>query len=243
MSKITWPSTVLILFRSARLFRLTKATPTPLRRQIRSVLRHARPFVQNHPGSERINQILAMIPQSDELLMFDAFSTGEWDLDGEHQGLEAANRARQELLSRGVAAFRREFPDPRQQVAALAQLVNDAETAGIELDNRPYNFIGGFCSEDFVKEFFAYATNDGAHRLLAYMTIVAFRWLRARDRAGYKSAGLAAARHKNHLLGCGIADAISHVDPYLKTQIMLPSCGYDFLGLCFFCLRVPRSRT
>ncbi len=87
--------------------------------------------------------------------------------------------------------------------------MKDAETCGIELDNRPYNFIEQLCSEDFVKEFLVYATNDGAHRLLAYMTIVAFRWLRARDRAWYKSAGLAAAGHKNHLLGCGIADAIA----------------------------------
>jgi hypothetical protein len=108
-----------------------------------------------------------------------------------------------------VVAFRKEFPDAQQQVVALAQLVKDAETCGIELDNRPYNFIEQLCSEDFVKEFLVYATNDGAHRLLAYMTIVAFRWLRARDRAWYKSAGLAAAGHKNHLLGCGIADAIA----------------------------------
>jgi hypothetical protein len=189
--------------------RLHKATPTPLLRQIRSVLRHARPFVQHHPVSERINQILATIPQSDELLIFDAFSTGEWDLDGEHQDLEAANQARRELLSRGVDAFRKKFPEARQQVVALAQLVKDAETSGIELDNRPYNFIEGLCSEDFVKEFLAYATNDGADRLLAYMTIVTFRWLRARDRDGYKSAGLAAAHHKNYVLACGIADAIA----------------------------------
>lgn len=189
--------------------RLKKATPTPLLRQIRSVLRHARPFVQNHPVSERINQILATIPQSDDLLIFDAFSTGQWDLDGEHQDLEAADRARQELLSGGVVAFRKKFPDAQQQVAALAQLVKDAETCGIELDNRPYNFIEQLCSEDFVKEFLVYARNDGAHRLLAYMTIVVFRWLRAGDLAGYKSAGLAAAGHKNHLLGCGIADAIA----------------------------------
>jgi hypothetical protein len=189
--------------------RLKKATPTPLLRQVRSVLRHARPFVKDHPLSEKINQILATIPQSDDLLIFDAFSTGEWDLEGEHQDLETANRARHELLSRGVAAFRKQFPDARQQVSALAQLVKDAEACGIELDNRPYNFIEGLCSEDFVKEFLAYATNDGAHRLLAYMTIVMFRWLRARDRAGYKSSGLAAAGHTNHLLGCGIADAIA----------------------------------
>ena len=91
----------------------------------------------------------------------------------------------------------------------MIQLVDDAEACGIELDNRPYTFIERLCSEDFVKEFLAYAMQDGARPLLAYMTIVAFRWLRATDRAKYKAAGLEAANHKNYLLGCGIADAIA----------------------------------
>jgi len=94
--------------------RLTKATPTPLRRQIRSVLRHARPFVQNHPVSERINQILAMIPQSGRTADFRRVLDGRMGSRRGTQDLEAANRARQELLSRGVAAFRKKFPDPRQ---------------------------------------------------------------------------------------------------------------------------------
>lgn len=189
--------------------RLKKATPTPLLRQIRSVLRHARPHAKGTPLYNRMNEVLGNIPQSDDLLIFDAFSTGQWDLDGEHEDLADADRARQKLIALGVTAFKTKFVSGRQQVEGLVQFVNDAETCGIELDNRPYSFIEQLCAEDFVKEFLAYATNDGAHRFLAYMTIVAFRWLRAKDRARYKSAGLEAAGHKNHVLACAIADAIA----------------------------------
>jgi len=189
--------------------RLKKATPTPLVRQIRSVLRHARPHVKGTPLGDQINEVLAGIPQSDDLLIFDAFSTGQWDLDGEHEDLAKADQERQQLVASGVAAFQSKFVGGRRQVEGLIQLVNDAETCGIELDNRPYNFIERLCSEDFVKEFLAYATQDGTRSFLAYMTIVAFRWLRATDRVRYKSAGLEAAGHKNHVLACAIADAIA----------------------------------
>jgi len=199
--------------------RLKKATPTPLLRQIRSVLRHARRHVKDNPLGEKINQVLATTPQSEDLLIFDAFSTGQWDLDGEHQDLAEADRARQQLITRGVAAFQAKFAGGRQQVEALVQLVNDAATCGIELDNRPYSFIEQLCSEDFVKEFLAYAMKDAPPPLLAYMTIVAFRWLRAMNRARYKSEGLAAAGHKNHMLGCGIADAIAS-GPYLNAPLV-----------------------
>jgi len=110
--------------------RLKKAMPTPLLRQIRSVLRHSRPRTKDNPLGEKIDQVLSSIPQSDDLVIFDAFSTGEWDHDGFHENLEDANRSRNELIARGVATFRTKFPDGRQQVDGLVQLVRDAEACG-----------------------------------------------------------------------------------------------------------------
>jgi len=40
-----------------------------------------------------------------------------------------------------------------------------------------------------------------------------------------------------------LTSSVSHVVPYRSTQMMLPFTAQIFLGLCFFCLRVPRSRT
>ena len=96
--------------------RLKKSTPTPLMRQIRSVLRHSRPRVKGTALGDRINEVLAKIPQSEDLLIFDAFSTGQWDLDGEHNDLSEADKARQQLVERGVIAFKSKFADGRRQV-------------------------------------------------------------------------------------------------------------------------------
>jgi hypothetical protein len=90
--------------------RLKKPTPTPLLGQIRSLLRHARPHTRGTPLGKRIEEVLSKIPQSDDLLIFDAFSTGQWDYDGFYENLADADRSRKELITRGVAAFRSNVP-------------------------------------------------------------------------------------------------------------------------------------
>lgn len=188
--------------------RLKEATPTPLLRQIRSVLRHARPHTKGTPLGKRIEEVLSKIPPSDDLLIFDAFSTGQWDHDGFYENLEDADRSRKDLIKRGVAAFRAKFPDGPRQVDGLVQLVKDAEDCGVELGSNPYSFIEELCSEDFVRAFLPYAMND-PHRLLAYMTIVTFRWLRSSDLPQYRKVGIEAGTHKNRLLALGAADSIA----------------------------------
>jgi hypothetical protein len=198
--------------------RLKKKTSTPLLRQIRSVLRHVRPYTKGTPLSKRIEEVLSKIPQSEDLLIFDAFSTGQWDHDGLYENLEDADRSRRELISRGVAAFRIKFPDGPRQVDGLVQLVKDSEDCGVELGSNPYSFIEELCSEDFVRAFLPYAMND-PHRLLAYMTIVPLRWLRASDLTQYRNVGIEAATHKNRLLALGAADSIAS-GPNLNTPLV-----------------------
>jgi Domain of unknown function (DUF4062) len=188
--------------------RLRRAMPTPLLRQIRSVLRHARPHTGDGPLAQRIDQILSAIPQSDDLVIFDAFSTGAWDLDGYHRDIDEANRARTEMIAHGVAAFRARFPNGRQQLDGLIALARDADACGIEVGNKSYDFIAGICSDDFVEVFIPYVMNDPIP-LLAYMSIVAFRWLRSANVATYERVGVEAATHPNRLLACGIADSIA----------------------------------
>jgi len=189
--------------------RLKKATPTPLLRQIRSVLRHARPHTKGTPLGKRIEEVLSKIPQSDDLLIFDAFSTGQSDHDGFYENLEGADRSRKELITRGVAAFRTKFPDGSRQVDVLVQLVKDAEACDIELGGNPYSFIEELCSIDFVEVFLPYAMND-SHPLLAQMVSVPLRWLRQSDLPRYRSAGVEAAAHKNYLVAYGTANAVSY---------------------------------
>jgi hypothetical protein len=157
--------------------RLKKETPTPLLRQLRSVLRRARPRVKDNPLVGRIDALIASIPQSDDLVIFDAFSTAEWDHDVFYETIEEGERSRRELVSRGVAAFQKKFPDGRRRVDGIVELVRDAEACGINLGNQPYSFIEELCSEDFVQAYLPYAMND-PHPLLAQMIMVPLRWLR-----------------------------------------------------------------
>lgn len=189
--------------------RLKKETPTPLLRQLRSVLRRARPRVKENPLLVPVDGLLATIPQSDDLVIFDAFSTAEWDHDVFYDTIEEGERSRRELVSRGVAAFTKKFPDGRQQVDGIVELVRDAEACGINLGSQPYSFIEGLCSEDFVQAYLAYVMND-PHPLLAQMVMVALRWLRQTDPARYHTAGIAAATHRNALVGYGAANAVSY---------------------------------
>jgi hypothetical protein len=189
--------------------RLKKAVPTPLLRQVRSILRHARPHTKGTPLGKRIEEVISKIPQSDDLLIFDAFSSGQWDHDGFYENLEDADRSRKELITRGVAAFRTKFRDGPRQVDGLVQLVKDAEACGIEVGGNPYSFIEELCSEDFVEAFLPYAMND-SHPLLAQMVSVPLRWLRQSDLRRYGSAGVEAATHKNYLVAYGTANAVSY---------------------------------
>jgi hypothetical protein len=208
--------------------RLIKATPTPLLRQIRSVLRHARPHTKGSPLGKRIEEVLSKIPQSDDLLIFDAFSTGQWDHDGFYENLEDADRSRKELITRGVVAFRTKFPDGSRQVEGLVQLVKDAEACGIELGGNPYSFIEELCSEDFVEAFLSYAMND-SHPLLAQMVSVPLRWLRQSELPRYRSAGVEAATHKNYLVAYGTANGVSYGPnlnaPLVEDVAILQSLG------------------
>jgi len=208
--------------------RLIKATPTPLLRQIRSVLRHARPHTKGSPLGKRIEEVLSKIPQSDDLLIFDAFSTGQWDHDGFYENLEDADRSRKELITRGVVVFRTKFPDGSRQVDGLVQLVRDAEACGIELGGNPYSFIEELCSEDFVEAFLSYAMND-SHPLLAQMVSVPLRWLRQSELPRYRSAGVEAATHKNYLVAYGTANGVSYGPnlnaPLVEDVAILQSLG------------------
>lgn len=197
--------------------RLTRPTSTALVRQIRSVVRRSRPQTRDNPVADKIGSILSSIPQTDDLLMFDAFSTGEWELDVEHTDLQEADKARQKLLSQGVAAFRVKFPSGQGQVDGLVQMVKDAEACGIDIGNKPYNFIAELCSEDFVQAFLPYVFND-PHPLLAQMVAVPLRWLRQTDTSRYGHSGIEAATHKNFLVAYGTANAVSY-GPNLNSPV------------------------
>lgn len=193
--------------------RLRRATPIPIVRQIRFILRQARPHTRENPIRQRIDAVLAAVPASDELLIFDAFCTGQWEQDSHFDSIEESDRARQELIRRTVETFRRRYVTAREQVNALVALVADAESSGVDLDGKPYDFIDALCANaEFRDEFLTYILNELDERqvFLAQMVCVPLRRLRNLGPIRYREIGLQAAGHNNAYIACGTANAVSY---------------------------------
>jgi hypothetical protein len=191
----------------------------PIIRQIRSVLRRARPHNREKPIGQRITEILAGVPPTDDLLIFDAFSTGEWELDPEFQSIEEAGRARRALLLRGVELFRQMHSTPARQIDALIELIKEGELSGTPIGNRCYDFIDELCADPaFRDELIAYVQRDDADALLAQMICIPLRRLRSLDAARYRRVGVQCAAHKNALVAYGTANAVSY-GPNLNNPI------------------------
>jgi hypothetical protein len=192
--------------------------PAPVLRQIHVILRENRPRTKGTPLAPRINEVLALVSQTDELLIFDAFCTGQWSMDPQFENLEDADRSRSELVRKGVNAYRSQCSTPQEQVEGLAGLVTEAESAGVDLDSKPVEFIQELCTDQtFLREFISYLLND-PHPLLAQLIYVPLRLLRNSDATQYHEVGLRAASHENVYVVLGTANSVSY-GPGLITPI------------------------
>jgi hypothetical protein len=191
----------------------------PITRQIRSVLRRARPRNRENPIGQRITEILSSVPPTDDLLIFDAFSTGEWELDPEFDSIEEAGQARRARLLRGVGLFRQKDPTPERQIQAMIELIKEGELSGTPIGNRCYDFIDELCSDPAFRDaLVAYVQQDDADSLLAQMICIPLRRLRSLDTARYREVGVQCAAHKNALVAYGTANAVSY-GPNLNAPI------------------------
>jgi hypothetical protein len=171
--------------------------PVPLVRQIWAMLRQLRPRGRDDAVGQRFSAVLASVPQSDDLLMFDAFCTGTWELDGGAASIEEGERQHQELIRRGVQAFQRRHVTAHQQVDALARMAEDAESSGIDISGKAVSFIEESCSDArFLSALVPYLLNQ-PHPSLGHMIYVPLRILRSTAAAAYESAGTQAASHQN----------------------------------------------
>lgn len=190
--------------------RLNRPTPIPIVRQIRYMLRRARPRSDDHPMRQQIDRVLSSIAPADDLVIFDAFCTADWELDAEFENLEEASRAQRELDMRGVEILRRKYPSAHQQVESLIMLVHDAESCGIDLRDKPYSFIDELCTDAcFLDEIIEYLLNNG-HAYLAQMICIPLRRLRSSDPPRYLDVGLRAANHENPYIAYGTANAVCY---------------------------------
>ena len=182
----------------------------PVVRKIRSVLLEIRRRSTNVALVDRVDTVLGAALQTDEVLIFEGFCSGQFDHDGRFETLEEAEQDRREMVTRAVAAFRKKHASPRQQVDALAQLVAGAEFAGVDLSQKCTDFIEQLSSDrGFLTEFIHYVLDDRNY-FLGYMICIPLASLRTIDRARYRELGLKGANHKTTSVGLGTASAVRY---------------------------------
>lgn len=192
--------------------------PVPVQRKIRSVLLQSRPRTRNIPLVGRIDSILAAAPQTDDVLIFDAFCSSPWDHDGQFETIEAADLARRTLLDRAVKAFQTRYASPQEQINALVQLVADAGSAGIDLSGKCGDFMERLCLDPkFLEEFVRYLLDD-PDRFLGQMICFPLTILRANDPTRYRELGLRGAEHRTVTVGIGTSSAVCY-GPILTSPI------------------------
>ncbi len=182
--------------------------PIPLARQISVTLRHLRPRGRSDALAQRFGALLALVPQSDELLIFDTFATASWERDAEYTDLAEAQRHHEEWLKRGVELFRQRHPRPEQQIQELMRMASDVEAAGIDVNGKSGDFISALCGDpEFLGAFSTYLLRVPSSSLGHFMRL-ALRALRETNLGEYRRVGLDAASHDNVYVAHGAANAI-----------------------------------
>jgi Domain of unknown function (DUF4062) len=179
-------------------------------REIRSVLLEIRRRTANAALAERIDTVLNAAPQSDHVLIFEGFCSGAYDHDGRFANLEEAEQDRREMVTRSVATFRKKHTSAKQQVDALARLVADAESAGVNLSGKCSDFIEQLNSDQsFLDAFVDYVLDDPKY-VLGYMISIPLASLRTVDPARYMKLGLEGASHKTTNIALGTASGVRY---------------------------------
>jgi len=187
---------------------------TPLLRKIRAVLLHARPWHSDVPITARIDEVLATAPQTDEVLIFDAFWSAPWEHHARDTTIEEQDQAWRDFIKSAVTAFRAIYRTPADQIAALVQLVADGEAAGIDRGGeRCASFIEELCLEaEFTAAFVCYLVGD-PDLFLGHFFSIPLRIFRGVNAAVYKDIGLRGATHKTWTVGLGTASAVCYGPP------------------------------
>jgi hypothetical protein len=187
--------------------------PVPLLRKIRSVLLRARPWTRDIPVTRRIDEVLAAAPQTDDVLIFDAFWSSPWDHDGRYETIEQADEARRDLIECAVNAFTAKYRSPANQISALVELVTEAESAGIDRGGKCGDFVQKLCLDAaFVEELIGYVLGD-PDPFLGQLISVPLAVLRSVNAARYKEVGLRGAAHETVSVGLGTAAAVCYGPP------------------------------
>jgi hypothetical protein len=175
--------------------------PVALARELRVILRHFRRSDRKDAIDTAIDRLLFRIGDSNELFIYDALCTTEWEYYMESRDTDDKQRA--------TGLLREQFPRPCDQIAALERMFSDAFSYGVNAAASGFKLIERLCQDiDFRKEFSAYLCAQPALGLgfqIRALLIV----LRCTDQEEYLRIGTLGARGHGELAR-GVANAVCY---------------------------------
>ena len=172
--------------------------PLSLAQEVKAALESLNARGQNDETNEHVRAVLALLPSTPELMAFDAFCSGEWDIRNltdstEDKIKEAAARNRQRGWE-AATAFRESFGTADECISGLARFYVLARDCEIH-PKGANEFVGNLCADpDFLSQF-AGQVRDGTYKHeLAPAVQAMLRKLRERSGPDFRTTALTAAR-------------------------------------------------
>jgi len=182
--------------------------PIPLLRQIQSTLRQHRLHHYRELVQARLQGLLAAIPQSEQLMVFDAFCTPHWELHGDQVSLIEVEKGHYVEVQRAVHILRAQYPLIEDQIAALEGMATQADAYGIRVVESAGLFIELLCRDpEFGRAFLEYVLGK-PHPTLGFQICMLVPTLRDSDVLAYRKVGIAAAQHPMADVASGAAHGV-----------------------------------
>ena len=183
-------------------------TPIPLLRQIRNMLRQHVPIHHSEAFNQRLRAVQAAIPESQELLVFDAFCTPFHERRGDVDDLIERERLHGSELRRAADEFGAAHPSADDLISALDHMAQQADEYGISTAEPAYSFIALLCRNlDFMQRFIEYVLDD-PHPQLGFQIRVVLLALRETHPSAYEELGLRCAAQPKGVVAWGAAHAV-----------------------------------
>jgi hypothetical protein len=182
--------------------------PIPLARQIKSSLRGLIPSHTQNAVLITARALADELPDSDEMRMFDAICTGDWDRDLEFEDLQEASRHHDQQVDEAVQRLRVLYPYPKRQIEEVEALLNQATEFGIS-PNGGTSFLSKLCKHsDFLEEFSVSLLSENPS--ISYLGGISLCAWREIDRGRFFEFGLRFAKCKRMDMAHSCAIAICY---------------------------------
>jgi len=175
----------------------TEQVPLVLAREVKERLESIGALTKNEGTRKEIAAVLAELPDTPLLEMFDAFCTGDWDIrtaSTSAEDLQDAMERNRERNKQAAHLMTKHYPDVNERIGVLQEFVSGAQSCNIKA-NGAYNFIHNLCEDrEFSRELAERICSASLPPELFLAIPAVMVRLKESTPAEYLRVGLAAAR-------------------------------------------------